>query len=1184
MIDAAVLLADGRRVVTGLVEDIRTRAADMPAIDEALTREYTGAIGAGRTGQSFEDWRRERITQSAVAWVLATVFTRFCEDNGLVEEARIAGHGNRLSHARDRQTLYFRNYPEHSDREYLLSIFEDLAGLPGMGQLLDPAHNPLWALPVSADGATALLDLVRREDPETGHLIHDFTDPAWRTRFLGDLYQDLSEDARKRYALLQTPDFIEAFLLDRTLEPAIDAFGLGGTTVIDPTCGSGHMLLGAFSRLLGHWRKREPGAPERVLVQRALDALAGVDVNPFAIAIARFRLMVAVLRASHIARLADAPDFRMKLAVGDSLLHGRAPNRLPLTGAAVVHKSAARHYYSTEDADALAQILGDRYAVVIGNPPYVTVKDPALNQAYRDRFPNSCRGKYSLGAPFTEYFLDLAHHHTPSQLAGFVGTITANSFMKREMGKNLIERVLPEWDLTHVIDTSGAYIPGHGTPTVMLLARGRAPASDTIRTVMGIRGEPTRPENPPKGRVWSAILAQVDDPGSESEFVSVLDMERSQFATHPWSIGGGGAAELKQRLDETGKALASVIDIIGVIGISGADEVMLGSANSFQRFQVEDDVVRPLVEGEAVRDFALRGVRCTYFPYERSELVPLESRVGAFKRLWPYRVDLANRTTFSRRTYSEEGRPWWEWHQVSLDRLRNPLSIAFANVATHNHFVFDRGGKVFNRTAPVIKLPAKAGEDAHLGLLGVLNSSTACFWMQQTLYSKGNGGYGGGIASEGWERFYAFDGTKLKQFPLPAGRPLEWARRLDRCARELAACEPEAICEREVPTRVALDDARGRWETIRAEMIAVQEELDWEVLALYGLCDNSLVAAPNDLPPLRLGERAFEILLARQVAAGEIETAWYARFRSTPVTASPDQWPPAYRRVVEARMASIESERDIALIERCEYKRRWATEPWEMREQEALRDWLLDRMERPELWAGEPRLRSTGQLADALLADADFAAVAAVYARRPDPDLTRIVTELASEEAVPALDALRYSDTGMRKRAVWKHTWELQRAEDRGERVGTIAVPPKYAQADFARSTYWSLRGKLDVPKERFVSYPHAGRDTDATPVLGWAGWDYRQQALALATWLVERRDADGWDAKRLTPLLAGLAELLPWVRQWHDEPDPAVGQSMGDYLTGFLDQTLLEQGLTALDLHSWRPPGAVRGRRRKQT
>ena len=54
--------------------------------------------------------------------------------------------------------------------------------------------------------------------------------------------------------------------------------------------------------------------------------------------------------------------------------------------------------------------------------------------------------------------------------------ITANSFMKREFGKKLIEKFLPSRDLTHVVDTSGAYVPGHGTPTVILFGR-HQPAS-----------------------------------------------------------------------------------------------------------------------------------------------------------------------------------------------------------------------------------------------------------------------------------------------------------------------------------------------------------------------------------------------------------------------------------------------------------------------------------------------------------------------------------------------------------------------------------------------------------------------------------------------------------------------------------------------------------------------------------
>ena len=75
-------------------------------------------------------------------------------------------------------------------------------------------------------------------------------------------------------------------------------------------------------------------------------------------------------------------------------------------------------------------------------------------------------------------------------------------------------------------------------------------------------------------------------------------------------------------------------------------------------------------------------------------------------------------------------------------------------MATHNHFVLDRGGKVFKQTAPVIKLPEGATEDEHLALLGVLNSSTACFWLKQVCHDKGMRGEGGGFTPSDWERFY----------------------------------------------------------------------------------------------------------------------------------------------------------------------------------------------------------------------------------------------------------------------------------------------------------------------------------------------------------------------------------------------------------------------------------------------
>ena len=188
---------------------------------------------------------------------------------------------------------------------------------------------------------------------------------------------------------------------------------------------------------------------------------------------------------------------------------------------------------SVEDLDELKRILGQQYHVVVGNPPYITVKDAALNQAYRDRFA-TCHRQYSLAVPFTERFFDLAIYGARCQPAGYVGMITANSFMKREFGKKLIEEFFPRIDLTHVIDTSGAYIPGHGTPTVILFGRHRRPVSQRCGRCSASRGEPSTPEDPAQGLVWRAIVEQIwIRAGSQNEFVSVTDVPRDDVCQAP---------------------------------------------------------------------------------------------------------------------------------------------------------------------------------------------------------------------------------------------------------------------------------------------------------------------------------------------------------------------------------------------------------------------------------------------------------------------------------------------------------------------------------------------------------------------------------------------------------------------------------------------------------------------------
>jgi hypothetical protein len=1176
MISRTALLASLLPVSKKLEQDLRQQLAILPDAKARLHADWQAARAVKRTAQAFEVFVEDQITQVAVAWILSAVFVRFLEDNGLVDAPLLSGPlapQNRLQLARDRHTLYFRENPRHSDVHYLKDVFALVGKLPGLSALFDPVHNPLWLCDLSPDGATLLLAFFQQVGPG-GDLQADFTDPKLNTRFLGDLYQDLSERARKQFALLQTPEFVEEFILDRTLEPAIAEFGLPAVRLIDPACGSGHFLLGAFARLVHKWEREEPATALEVLTQRALDAVAGVDLNPFAVAIARFRLLCAALATCGIRRLREARDFSFQLAVGDSLLHG--PRTSTASGRQEsllgVAEDPLRHVYHSEDAAALRKILGQRYHVVVANPPYITPKDPALNKEYRDRY-GSCHMKYSLGVPFAQRLFELARPgNDRGEGAGYVGQITANSFMKREFGKKLIETYFKRWDLTHVIDTSGAYIPGHGTPTVILFLRGRQPVASTVRMALGIRGEPATPEDPARGLVWSAIVDQLDHPGSQSAYISVSDVPRDRLEKHPWAIGGGGAAELKEQLEESAVAsLGTVADAIGVMALAGNDEVfIIEDVSCLRRWRIDPSDVKPLVKGDVVRDWVVSSDDVIIYPHASDgSYRPLLSAENHF---WVFRTELRSYIFFGK-TREARGLNWRELGAVLKDKLKQPLSITFAFVATHNHFVLDRGGKVFNRTAPVIKLPPTASEEDHIRLLGLLNSSTACFWMKQTFFNRGStvDQHGARQRTLPFEDFWEHDSTKLQSFPLPAERPLAIAQTLDGLGQTLRA-RVEGI-GKGVPSAASIEAAHAQYTATLAAMIFWQEELDWQCYRLYGIIDDSLLFP--DRVPLRLGERAFEISLARKIARGEELSAWFERHNATPQTEIPPHFPQAYRELVQKRLDAIEHNPNLRLVEQPEYKRRWNLVPWQSQVEEALRNWLLRRLEDSRYWP-TPNLCSAARLADRLREDADFVSVAALYRGRPDFDLTQLVCELVLEESVPFLAAQRYSESGLRKHAVWKQVWDLQRREDAGATGLDIAVPPKYAAADFQKASYWRLRGKLDVAKETFVLYPQCERDADLTPVIGWAGWDHKQQAEALVLYFQQMQEKEGWSRERLAPLLCGLLELLPWLRTFHQS---ASGPSIADDYALFVTDEARSLGYSLDELAALTPQKASRAK-----
>ncbi|MBA2577694.1 MAG: hypothetical protein H0V05_13800 [Euzebyaceae bacterium] len=107
MIDRTVLLADARALTSRLVEDLRERTERDEESRIAVRGTYDRAVSAGRTDKTYEEWREDLLAQVAAGWVLAGVFVRFCEDNGLVATPLLSGPGTALDRARDHRAEFF---------------------------------------------------------------------------------------------------------------------------------------------------------------------------------------------------------------------------------------------------------------------------------------------------------------------------------------------------------------------------------------------------------------------------------------------------------------------------------------------------------------------------------------------------------------------------------------------------------------------------------------------------------------------------------------------------------------------------------------------------------------------------------------------------------------------------------------------------------------------------------------------------------------------------------------------------------------------------------------------------------------------------------------------------------------------------------------------------------------------
>jgi len=203
-------------------------------------------------------------------------------------------------------------------------------------------------------------------------------------------------------------------------------------------------------------------------------------------------------------------------------------------------------------------------------------------------------------------------------------------------------------------------------------------------------------------------------------------------------------------------------------------------------------------------------------------------------------------------------------------------------------------------------------------------------------------------------------------------------------------------------------------------------------------------------------------------------------------------------------------------------------------------------------------------------------AVAEVLTQRRDVDLGGLIGDILSDDAVPYHPTHLYKPAVLVKRAAWERTWADQRREDAGEAVSPD-VPPSYGTGDFLRTEHWQLRGKLDVPKERFIAFTEVPGRAGEQTLYAWAGWTPLQRLKALLA-IDEDLDDAGVPLADRIGVLDSAWRLLPDVAR----DDAAVAARLQVELQALVGPT----GPSPEQLADWRarhpPPKARPGKAKR--
>ena len=661
-------------------------------------------------------------------------------------------------------------------------------------------------------------------------------------------------EVRKAGGVYYTPKYIVDYIVEQTVGKLI----VGKTPkqierlrILDPACGSGSFLLGAYQELLDYHeryyaeqvRKKEGGRRKKGTGQARLigegeggefklsleekaailrNNIYGVDIDPQAVEITMMSLYIKMLEGERgaITGRAILPPLRANIKCGNSLIGhdiGRQPDLFGDLSPADLDRINPFDWGSKSEGFGEIMARGG-FDVVVGNPPYVriqTMKEwaPLEVEIYKQQFAAAGSGNYDIYVVFVEKGLSLLNKR------GRLGFILPHKFFNSKYGEPLRSLVAEGRHLFQIVHFGDQQIFEGATTYTALLFLDKA-GIDKCRFV------------------------KVEDIASWLTSGQAVEgmISAASITAAEWNFAVGKGAALFEKLSRMPVKLGDVATRLYQGPITSADTVYLFkefraekrrhitevfSKELNQWLPIESAVLKTVIRSGSILRYRAVPTALVLFPYEvkngSARLLPPAEMLRDYPLAWNYLT--RNKKLLEGR---EQGKfkdaRWYRFGRTQNLGVWEQPKLMVPYMITELAAYLDQNDNYYfiNVTTGGYGITSNETSGSLAYLCGLLNSPLLGFYLKQ-VSTNFHGGY------------FAANKQYIEQLPF---RPINFSDPPDKARHDRMVALVERMLELHRQKQAAASEARRA--RIEREIKVTDEAIDALVYELYGLTEEEI--------------------------------------------------------------------------------------------------------------------------------------------------------------------------------------------------------------------------------------------------------------------------------------------------------------------------------------------------------